>query len=192
MNNKIALALFALVAVAQCAVPASMILKREWTLEHGTLLRFKCAPVDPYDAFRGRYLAIAVEQNTVPNPKHLMIGSDQRIFATVEIGDDGYAKFTGFSIQRPDEATYLELSVWNNSGGDDLRVRLPFDRYYLEENIAPEAERIYFSRIRSERDAYVTVRVRDGFAVLEELYVEDTPILEYVRKQSADTPTDAI
>ena len=30
------------------------------------------------------------------------------------------------------------------------------------------------------RDAYVAVRINDGFAVLEELYIADEPILEYL------------
>lgn len=49
--------------------------------------------------------------------------------------------------------------------------------------IAPAAESAYRAYSgREERDAYVTVRVLNGFAVLEELYVASVPICEFIRK----------
>ena len=38
---------------------------------------------------------------------------------------------------------------------------------------------------RQAHDAYVTVRIRDGFAVLEELYVAGQPILEFLAANPA-------
>ena len=49
--------LFIVVAVVQIAAPASMILRRERALDRGERFLFRTAPVDPYDAFRGRYVA---------------------------------------------------------------------------------------------------------------------------------------
>jgi hypothetical protein len=47
--------------------------------------------------------------------------------------------------------------------------------------------RVYRAHSRvGQRDAYIAVRVRRGFAVIEELYIEDRPIAKYVREQLAD------
>ncbi len=60
MKNKILIAAFFCVALLQIYTPVSMIIARESTLKEGVLFRFKTAPVDPYDAFRGRYVALRV------------------------------------------------------------------------------------------------------------------------------------
>ena len=52
------LIVFAVVAAAQLGVPASLMWKREQTLRHGSVWKFRTAPVDPIDAFRGRLIAL--------------------------------------------------------------------------------------------------------------------------------------
>lgn len=55
-------------------------------------------------------------------------------------------------------------------------------RAYMNERDAPEAERVYrqHSLRGGARDAYIVVRVLNGTPVLEELYVGDRPILEFL------------
>jgi len=48
--------IFALVALAQLYVPAKMVWNQESILEEGTEYKFKTAPVDPNDPFRGNTL----------------------------------------------------------------------------------------------------------------------------------------
>ena len=50
--------LFAAAVVAQWAAPLSMIFRSERVLSGGQAFKFKTAPVDPVDAFRGRYIAL--------------------------------------------------------------------------------------------------------------------------------------
>ena len=51
------------------------------------------------------------------------------------------------------------------------------------EKAAPAAERAYRKHSRKDsKDAYVTVRIKSGFAVLEELYVGEKPILEFIKQ----------
>jgi len=62
-------------------------------------------------------------------------------------------------------------------------VQFPFDRYYMDEHAAPAAEAAYREHSRGEvRDVYVTVRVKDGNAVVEELFIAGMPIREFLRK----------
>lgn len=173
--------------LAQLAVPLSMIQKRELALRSGQVFRFRTAPVDPYDAFRGRYVALSVVPNTVPVPAGSEFRRGQRVYALVATNAQGFATFSGMSLDRPDHGDYISVTArYHHSNQSNLAVRVPFDRYYMNEKIAPEAERVYrehsrASRADESRDAYVTVRVRRGFAVLEELYVADTPIAEFVK-----------
>lgn len=62
MNRNLLLALLVVLAAAQLAVPASMIVQRETVLTQGRVYKFKTAPVDPVDAFRGRYVALRFEE----------------------------------------------------------------------------------------------------------------------------------
>ncbi|MDD5136646.1 MAG: hypothetical protein PHN63_04800, partial [Candidatus Omnitrophica bacterium] len=57
------------------------------------------------------------------------------------------------------------------------------DRYYMEEKAAPAAERAYRqSAQRDTQDAYIIVRIKDGFAIIENLYVGGQKIEDAVRK----------
>jgi len=56
----------------------------------------------------------------------------------------------------------------------------------MSEKAAPQAESAYRSHSRrGNQSAYVTVRVLDGFAVLDELYIDDVPITDFLKKDQA-------
>src|SRR5205823_4166257 len=50
--------IFGVVALAQLAVPATMVWQRDQTLKQGRIWKFRTAPVDPVDVIRGRYIAL--------------------------------------------------------------------------------------------------------------------------------------
>lgn len=181
-KRKFSFAFFAVLSVFQIAVPVWMIANREMTLRHGKQFRFRTAPVDPYDAFRGRYVALQFEQNTAPVPVEEKLATNQKVFAEPAEDENGFARIAKISAKRPNDEAYVQCRV--NSITDSLvYVRFPFDRYYMDEKLAPAAEAAYREHSRREvRDVYVTVRVKDGNAVLEELYIEGMPIREFLRK----------
>ena len=49
---------FVLIVLAQWYVPALMISEHEDVAANGKVLKFKTAPIDPYDAFRGKYIML--------------------------------------------------------------------------------------------------------------------------------------
>ena len=62
---------------------------------------------------------------------------------------------------------------------------IPFDRLWVTEANAPAAEQAYFAHSRREKvDAYATVRVIDGDAGIEELYIAGQPLRDYLRAQA--------
>ena len=65
-------------------------------------------------------------------------------------------------------------------------IVIPFTQFWVAEKIAPEAERVYRENSRrGNENAYVTVRVRNGDAALEQLYIDNQPLADYLRAQAA-------
>jgi uncharacterized membrane-anchored protein len=214
---NIRLTLFVLFAVVSVAAPLSIIWKYENTLRHGTLYKFRTKPVDPYDAFRGRYVTLAFADDFIERiqqgenggelkqeqysynrtPLYVRIAADGEGFAkpvtaslTPLAGDDVITvdRFWASSVTKHDKQKNEMVSAgWT--------LTYPFDRYYLPEDMAPEAEKLYTKGNRSaggsaddgesarENSSYVSVRVRNGVGVLEELYIGGKPVREALRAE---------
>lgn len=204
LNRRLTLVLFGLLALIQLAVPASMIHKRATTLSEGALYRFASAPVDPADPFLGRYvvLSLAAERLELPASEAKTFRPGEAVYLRIDTASDGFAVLSQPRRNRPDHGDYLRARVrWHD--GDSLILRLPFDRYYMEEALAPEAEKAYW-RAQQARllpapaedapspplETYISVRVRRGFAVIEELYLNGQPVADYLASQSAENPSN--
>ena len=181
MNRSLRMILFLVLALIQLAVPAVMMGQWETTLREGRPYKFRTAPVDPYDAFRGRYVALRVETNTLPYEGQA-ISSGRKVFVLLSEGADGFARLDSMSLTRPTHSAYLSARILSCYGGQ-AHLQFPFDRYYMKEDLAPKAEKAYFrASSRTNRTAHIQVRVRDGRAVVEELFIEDVPIGEYLKR----------
>ena len=176
----------ALVALAQLGVPVSMIFGHERTLREGTVWRFRTAPVDPADAFRGRYVALAFEDRDALIAPGETIERGDRAFVQLSRDQLGFAALGPVRKSRPGEGDYLELEVgWiehEASGRPLANLELPFDRLYLEESAAPRAEEVYRESQRAtgdvRRPAWAVVRVLEGHAALEDVMVEGRSLRE--------------
>jgi uncharacterized membrane-anchored protein len=175
---------FVVMVIAQLAVPAYMIAGRERVLHEGTAYKFRCGPVDPYDAFRGRYVALSFVDNQVENWKGPYFAHGAQVFVQVASDDDGFAQIADVTAQRPGAGIdYLEATVRNSSSsGGTLWVRFPFDRYYMDEFQAPAAEAAYREQRRTQEGAHVVVRIRDGVGVLDGLFFGDISVEDYLRQ----------
>ncbi len=170
------LILFGLVAVAQLAVPASLIWKREQTLRSGSVWRFRTAPVDPVDAFRGRYIALQFEAEGVEIPPPPNASFDEVVFVTLRQSADGFAEIDQVLSARPPGETFIEAQL------NGKTVSLPFDKYWVTERDAPAADAAYRAQSRRDkRNAFVTVRVFRGDAALEQLYLDNQELGDYLR-----------
>ena len=106
--------------------------------------------------------------------------TDQRAPAVLgrRCGGEGKRRLGEGSRTPPEGRAYLKVQVLHPRG-DEAVVSLPFDRYYMDEYKAPETEQAYRQRVASgDQDTFVTIRVLDGTAVLEELYVGGVPATE--------------
>lgn len=187
MKTKSLLFLFAVAVLLQLAVPASMIARRERVLRDGQAFKFRTAPVDPYDAFRGRYVALGLEQRSVPLAPGQDFQRGQKVYALLEEDAEGFAHYAGLSRTRPEAQPFLATRIHYVSGTNAF-LDLPFDRFYMEENKAPAAEQAYREHSRrTNNTAYIQVRIQNGFGVIEDLYLNNTPIQAYLEPQPAGT-----
>ncbi len=184
MNKRWLILVFVIAAVAQISAPVLMIVQREIILRTGRAYKFRTRPVDLYDAFRGRYVQLAFEQDHAPCQSHDEWQSGRELFAHVEVDTNGFAVIREVMLKCPDQGDYLKVQTsypgWGTNAGS-VHFTLPFNRYYLEETKAPKAEQTYreHNRRNATNDTYAVVRIKNGDAALAELYVADKPIRDY-------------
>jgi uncharacterized membrane-anchored protein len=183
---KIVFGLFVVLAAVQLAVPVSQIWKHEDILATGRAYKFKTAPVDPYDAFRGRYVALQFAGTAAP-----VRASDkleyQHAYVRLEEGADGFVRFKELSATPPSGMDYLRVQIGYGIS-TNTSFELPFDRFYMEESAAPKAEAAYFAanrRGQTNDQTYVVVRVKGGRGVIEDLFVKGKPIRAFLKEQRA-------
>jgi uncharacterized membrane-anchored protein len=175
---------FGITATVQLAVPLSMISRREAVLRAGSEHRFQTRPVDPYDAFRGRYVALGFEHHSVAVTNADGMERGRRVYVSLETDAAGFSRPAGIAFSRPMSGDYLKTRVEYVSGtsgegiGTNVIVQMPFDRFYMNEEDAPATEAAFNTASRRDgaKPAYARVRILNGMAVLEDLVVEDTPV----------------
>lgn len=196
MKRSLAIGLFAAVAAVQLAVAARMIWIQESTLRQGAVYRFRTEPVDPADPFRGRYVQLGFAAQRVacndesseaaapvacPDARNWHKGD--WLYASLATDAEGFARITRLDSVPPNAVDYLRVRA-DQVYSYAVSLQLPFDRYYLDEQHAPEAERAYRQRSRRRRgervEAWVSVRVRSPHAVLEELYLDGKPVRQFL------------
>jgi len=185
MNKRIwILPALILMVVAQLAVPASMIVAHEQTLRNGQVFKFRTQPVDPVDAFRGRYVWLSLEPNVVQMQDINQWGYDRKVFAVLGTDTNGFAQVTRLSLTRPtDEPAVPVRILWANAEKGEVRIDWTgLDRFYMAEGQAPAAEAAYRAHsLRTNQACHVTVRIRGPHTVIEDLFIEDQPIRDWLR-----------
>jgi uncharacterized membrane-anchored protein len=174
------LIIFGLVAFAQLAVPGSLLWKREHTLRQGNVWKFRTAPLDPVDLFRGRYIALGFEVETQEISPPPNSGYSDKVFVTLKANADGFAEIDQVFATKPVGDDFMETQLAGKT------IALPFNKYWVTERDAPAAETAYrnLSR-RGNQNAYVTVRVFRGDAAIDQLYLDNQPLGDYLRQNAA-------
>lgn len=182
---------FAVMVIAQLAVPFLMIGSREDVLESGVAYKFRCGPVDPYDVMRGRYVALSFPDTQLENWNGQYFDGSETAYAVLGIDEEGMAKIADVTLVPPTSGDYLRVTAYGGGTADaTLWVTLPFDRYYMDEYMAPAAEVAYREQSRTEEGAHALIRVFEGEGVIQGLYFGEVPIEEYLRQEAAKPVTE--
>jgi len=181
-NSRWIVVLFAALCVAQLAVPAELLISRERTLAAGEPFRFRCAPLDPVDALRGRYVALRFDADDVPAGDETL-HRGERVAVPVATGPDGFARLGRPSQEPPASGAWIEVELRADCPlptCETVAVHLPFERFYMEEGRAKATDRALARGGDQQVEAVLAVRVRDGRAVPEELFLDGLPVREYL------------
>jgi len=180
MKKQHLMAILIALVVIQISVPASLIVKYEKAKSRGTIVKFRIRPFDPYDAFRGRFLSLDIEGNReIPCEEEISRG--QKVYGLVKTNSDGFSVIEKVVANRPSEGLFIETTA-NYSYNDKAFLDLPFARYYINENLARDAEKAYRAHATFKNsDVYITVSINNGVCVLNELYISGKPVREFLK-----------
>lgn len=186
MSKTIILVLFAVTCLVQWFVPGSMISDQEHTIHEGKLFKFRTAPIDPSDPFRGKYITLFFEERSIEvvDPKEWENADD--IYVSI-IDSAGFARISTVSMYAPEGADYIKAKIRSVSNYEPYTVHItyPFERFYLEESKASKAENVSrVTRNDSTTVVYAVVSVLDGKAALKDVMINDRSIADVVREMN--------
>lgn len=175
-------------ALVQLYVPAKMIWDREEIIATGIAYKFKTAPIDPNDPFRGKYVSLSYDENSVVVENKEDWKSREDIYVYLTTDADGFAKIKSVSKEKPTaHQDFLKAKVYSVSGNNKLTIDYPFDRFYMEESKAYDAELAYRkTQIDSSKTTYALVKIKDGEAVLKDVLIDGISIREIVKANRAE------
>lgn len=184
-NKKITLLIFILVVIAQLYVPLQMMFNQEDIMKTGTEFKFQTAPIDPYDPFRGKYITLFFKEREITVQNNIKWRSGETVFATLTTNKNGFAKISSISKIRPkNNESYIKIKISLGYPNSKIIIDFPFNRYYMNEDIAQKAEKIYqeFS-IKKKNETYALVAVKNGEAVLKDVRINDVSIKDLASKK---------
>ena len=185
-NKKIILSCFVLLVCLQLWTPAAMIWNRENVLRSGKAFKFRSAPVDPNDPLRGKYIILRFRENSYKIPDKTGWEIGETAYVQLTIDNAGYATIHSVHKNKPGKGIDFIKTTINYLSYDSPKtvfVDWPFEHFYMEETRAYKAEEVY---IRSTADSnnitYALVKVKNGDAVLENVFINDKPIVSFIKK----------
>jgi uncharacterized membrane-anchored protein len=179
MKTKYIIIAFVLTVLVQLAVPAQIVWENEQAYANGKEYKFKTQPIDPNDPFRGKYISLNFEADSADvkdsewhaDEGYVVLGTDKEGFAIIDT----------LMEEAPAKGDYVKVKV-NYYYGTTAQVEYAFDRFYMEESKAPDAEKMHQSYISKENrvPAYAIVAVKGKVAVVKDVILDGMPIKEYV------------
>lgn len=185
-NKKIFLTAFILMAIIQLAIPGKMIWDKEKIIETGKEFKFETAPIDPTDPFRGKYIVLHYNENSITVETEDNWVSGENIYVILKINDKGFSTIDYVSKEKPENTEDFVLAHVDYISGEEFKtitISYPFDRFYMEESKAYAAEQEYnASQLDSTKTTYALVSIKDGDAVLKDVMIDGISIREIVKQ----------
>lgn len=186
--KKLILPAFALMVLAQWIVPAKMIFDSEAVLTEGTLYKFRTEPIDPSDPFRGKYVTLRFNAERFETDTLYKYANGQEVYALLGLDSGGFATVVNLYPDLPTDLDFNLLKAtigyaYAHDGKQMIDLNFPFNRFYVEESKASDAEQVYWNAQRdSAQVAYAVVKIQNGQGIIENVMINDRPILEIVQE----------
>ena len=184
LPKKLFILFFAFMCLAQWLVPLNFVFKQEDALNSGRVFKFKTMPVDPVDFFRGRYIQLRFVENTFPLDTNEHWKNGERAYALLSHDLDGYAIISSLSRNKPPgNADFITINldyVYRDSL-EHAVLSFPFDKFYMQEDKAPEAEK-FLNSVQQDSSTviYAKVKIKNGFSSLEDVIVDEESLQDAI------------
>lgn len=181
-HKKILLIGLIIVLAAQLLVPVGLIIRWNSVLEEGKIYKFRTAPADPSDPFRGAYIQLQFSQNHWDILTGSRENRSRRIYVWLEEDSAGFAAIRKVTYDQPgDTADYVSAFIDHEYTDAEkrrqIRIRYSFDQYFLPAEKAERAEQRYFAAVSDSASVvYAQVRVKSGTGILESVMIDGTPL----------------
>lgn len=177
-HKQVIFGLFVIVALIQLFVPLKMILKYEEVLQNGKVYKFRTAPIDPNDPFRGKYISLNFDDAITTYQSDKQWYNHEKAFVLLDQDRDGFAIVKNISIDRPiNTNNYVKADIYLAYGlknQNQIRINYPFDKFYMEETKAQPAEKIYMESVGEshKKPAYALVAINKGRGVIKDVIID--------------------
>lgn len=176
-SNKFILYIIAIIILF--IIPIITIITNYNTLKSGEVFIFKVRSYDPYDVFRGNYMNIVFDENSVINTSNI-IDTFKKVYVEIGKNNDGFGYFKSISNTKPKNTkTYFKTNC-NMYSYNESKKKYVIDtpnRYYMNEKKSKMAEEILNKNIKN---AYVKVSVKNGKMNVIGLYINGILIDECI------------
>ncbi|MFV0320797.1 MAG: GDYXXLXY domain-containing protein [Alphaproteobacteria bacterium] len=173
-KNIIASLVVAILALIQLGLLTKFIYTYENLAKNGTVYKFALMPVDPYDAFRGRYLSLRFKDIAKPNESQTSY--NETIYVELTADENGFAKI--ISVGKAPDA--MKSQNYVRATDRYSSVVWPFTRFYLQDEYARLTDQ-YLNEIINSHQVYATIAVKNGAGRILDIYVDDIPIIEFLK-----------
>ena len=157
----------------------AMTVKPAWTAMAGEEIQIQTAPVDPSDLFRGNYVALSYQIESI-NPKQLdeaifadfkskNAGDHRNVYVQLEKGDDNLYHAGRVTYKNPKTGIYLKGKLqipYELEDSSVIQIEYGLDNYYAPKEIAEELE-----SSAAVKPAVAIIKVRNGHGVLKEIFI---------------------
>jgi len=180
----IRLVCFVLLVLLSAAYPVSRILKYENPSVPAETFLFKVQGYDPADLFRGHYLRLRVLPDELPvsDDSQTFSYNTRKCYLEITADPAGYASAVSLSAEPSSGKTFVQvIHPWKDNKTKMWHFKLPFDRYFVNADRAPELEK----KIRTP-EAVCALKVRiyqDGSYVVDDLLINGESTASHLEKE---------
>lgn len=161
MKKRILIPILALIIVFQLAVPLAMIAEKYDISQNGDEFKFRVSAYAVGKKIKFNLIDIDVFEITANSE-----------YGVITVGEDGFAHISRMTSDKPSEP-YVKSDVKGN-------FVFPIDYFKLNSR----AYEALFHRINEAGSTvYIKVKVKDGKAVLENMYINDMTVTQYLNMQ---------
>ncbi|HKH63416.1 MAG TPA: GDYXXLXY domain-containing protein [Flavitalea sp.] len=177
---------FVILALVQWALPGRTIWEKDQVRKKGQLFKFQTEPVDPSNPFKGKYITLNFAENSFTDTLNRGLNGNDQVYVILAKNPQGFVIVQNISVEQPESTNaYVRAQVYYvSSEKDSITVHLhyPFDEFYMDEYKAPKAENIYRESSRNGASTtYASVKILNGDAVVENVYINDVPIGQLIK-----------